>query len=162
MTMLRLGIEPAELGMEDSTLPLTEPVVGSVDIVTVEPFTRHAAAIVHRACQSLHLVIVGNDDSTLAGRHQLARLEAERSCASKSPDAASAPLRAVCVRTVFNEGQMVSRCNFTETIQIGGMPAHVHRNDCLGARRNCGFRQTRVNAVCLCTHIHHHGHCAYK
>src|SRR5215468_2687826 len=116
MAMLRLLIEPAELGMENSTLPLAEPVVRSVNVVTVEPFTRHASAIVHGACESLHLVIIGDDDSALAGGHQFARLKAECSGASKSPDPAPAPLRTVRVRTVFNEGQFVFRRNFTETI----------------------------------------------
>src|SRR5215510_4186483 len=137
MTVLRLLVQPAELSMQDRTLPLAQPVVRPVDIVAVEPLPRHAAAIVHRARHALHLIVIRNDDSALACCHQLARLEAERACTAKGPNPASTPLCAVRMRTVFDQCKLVFRGNLTKPIEIRRMPTHMNGNNGLGARCDC-------------------------
>ena len=58
VTLPGLLIKPAELHIEDRSLPLAEPVIRSVDKVTVEPLSRHTPAIVHGPGLSLERVIL--------------------------------------------------------------------------------------------------------
>ena len=78
MALLRLRIEPRELCTEDGSLPLTEAIVGAVDVVAVEPLARHAATIVNAAGTAFEQFVIRNDNAAFTGGHELARLETER------------------------------------------------------------------------------------
>src|SRR5882762_8382545 len=162
MAMLCLLIEPAELSMENCALPLAQSVVRPVDIVTVKPLAGHAAAVVHGARYALDLIVVSDDDSTLSGGHELARLKTERPCTSNSPDRAVAPLGAMSVRAVLDERELVCGRNFPEPVEISGMASHVHGANCFRTGSNGGFHQFRINAVRGAAHINHHRHCGCK
>src|SRR6266853_6090193 len=129
MPMCSLGIQTRKLRAQDSPLPFAETVIRSINKMTVEPFSGHASAIVDRTRQTLDLVMIGDDAASLARRHQLARLKAERARRTKCPDAPPPPLCAVRVRTILHQGDVVPRRNFRQPIQVRWMSTHVHRNN---------------------------------
>src|SRR5690349_22190850 len=75
----RLLIQTFKLGVEHDSLPFTQAVVRSINVMAVEPLAGHTSAVVHGAGEALDFIIVGDDCSAFARRHQLAGLEAERS-----------------------------------------------------------------------------------
>src|SRR5215472_18204957 len=77
MADLGLRVEAHELRIQDRALPFAQPVVRSINEMAVEPFARHAPAIVHGAGQPFKLVVIRNDDAALAGGYQFAGLKAE-------------------------------------------------------------------------------------
>ena len=73
-----LLFQPRELHAKYSTLPFTQPVIGTVNEVTVEPLAGHTATIVDGAGQPFDFILVSDDDASFPCGHQLAGLEAER------------------------------------------------------------------------------------
>src|SRR5437660_640126 len=102
MPMRRLLIQTPKLRVEHGSLPFTQAVVRSINVVAVEPLAWHASAVVHGAGEALDFIIIGDDCSALASRHQLAGLKTKRACNAERAHATSAPLAAVRVRTVFD------------------------------------------------------------
>src|SRR3954469_15849724 len=147
MPYLGLLIQAAQLHIQNSSLPFAEPVIRSINKMTIEPFARHAAAVVDRARLYFELIVVGYDHAAFAGCDQLAGLETERTRDSKRADALSAPLAGMSVRRIFNQRNLVPAADLLQTIEIGRMSAHVHRDNSFCARSDCGFRQLWINAV---------------
>ena len=96
-------IQSRELGAKHCALPFTEPIIRAVDVMAVEPLSRHPATIVDGPSEEFELIIVGDDRTTFAGRHELASLKAERACAAACPHSSPVPFTAVCVSTIFHE-----------------------------------------------------------
>src|SRR5215469_3265697 len=142
-----LLIEACELGAKDGALPFTEPVIGPINEVAVEPLARHSATIVDGAGQALDFVIVGDDDATFACGHQLAGLKTERCRPAECSDSLSPPFAAVSMGTVLHQGNTAVASNFAETIEIGRVSAHMHRNDGFRPRGDSCFNQVRINTI---------------
>src|SRR5271167_2199140 len=105
MASLGLLVESAQLHVQNGALPFAEPVVRSIDEMTVEPFPGHPATVVHGSRLNLEFIVIRNDDSTFPGGHQLARLKTERARDAERTDALPAPLAGVRMRRVFNQCQ---------------------------------------------------------
>src|SRR5437667_12324779 len=102
ITIARCRIQAPKLRAEHGSLPSTQSVVRSINVVAVDPLAWHASAVVHGAGAALDFIIIGDDCSALASRHQLAGLKTKRACNAERAHATSAPLAAVHVRTVFD------------------------------------------------------------
>src|SRR5205809_6706791 len=101
MTMRRLLIQAPKLRAEHGSLPFTQAVVRSINVVAVEPLAWHASAVVHGAGEMLDFIIIGDDCPAFARGHQLAGLKTKRACNAERAHRTPAQLAAVGVRTVF-------------------------------------------------------------
>src|SRR6266550_4175445 len=98
----RLLIQTPKLRVEHGSLPFTQAVVRSINVMAIEPLARHAPAVVHGAGEVLDFIIIGDDCPAFARSHQLAGLKTKCACNAERAHATSAPLAAVRVRTVFD------------------------------------------------------------
>jgi hypothetical protein len=85
-------------------------------------------------------------------------LKAERARDAKRADAASAPLAGVGVGAILDQGDAAAPGDFEESIQVGGMPAQVDRDDGPGAGSDGGFDQERIDALGVFRDVDHHRH----
>src|SRR5579859_2832219 len=157
MTMQGLRLQSSELNIQDSALPFAQTVVGTVDEVAVEPFARHAPAIVNGSCLALEGVVVGDDHAAFTGGHELAGLKAEGCGGAKGAYFAAAPFAAVSMGRVFDQSDPVALGDFLQAVKICGMSAHVDGDDGLGPRSDSGFGQRRIEIVALRIDINKHG-----
>jgi hypothetical protein len=104
------------------------------------------------------VVIIRDDDPAFTCGHQFAGLKAERSRASEGSNATAAPLATVRVRTVLDQSELVFGSNFSQAVKVGGMAAHMHRDDCFGPRSDGGFCQIWIDTVGLSPNIDHDRH----
>src|ERR1700737_2555396 len=75
MAAPRLAVETRQLSAQYCSLPFAQAVIRSVDEVAIEPFARHAAAIMHATSLSFESIIIRDDDPALPCGHQLAGLK---------------------------------------------------------------------------------------
>src|SRR5947209_11989193 len=127
--------------------------------MAVEPLAGHAAAVVNGASLALEGIVIREDDAALTGRDQLAGLEAERCRGSEAADLASLPFASMSVSRIFDQRDTVAVGDIPETIEVRGMPTHVYRDNCPGARRDCGFGQFRIETVTASVNVHKHRQC---
>src|SRR5437588_13086889 len=104
MTMRRLLIQAPKLRAEHGSLPFTQAVVRSINIMAIEPLARHAPAVVHGAGEVLDFIIIGDDCPAFARSHQLAGLKTESAPNAERAHPTSAPSSAVRVRTLVDYG----------------------------------------------------------
>src|SRR5947209_10799308 len=116
MTYFGLLIQTAQLHVQNSSLPLAKPVIRPVNEMAIEPFARHAAAVMHRARLHFEVVVVGDDHAAFAGCDQLAGLETEGTGGAKRADSLAAPLACMSMRRIFNEGDLVSAADLLHAI----------------------------------------------
>src|SRR5437870_2862989 len=102
MAMRRLLIQTPKLHVEHGSLPFTQAVVRSINVMAIEPLARHASAVMHGAGEALDFIIIGDDCPAFAGRHQLAGLKTKCAGNAKCSHATSAPFAAMSMRTVFD------------------------------------------------------------
>ena len=114
--MTGLLFQTTELHSEHRSLPFAETVVRPVNEMAVEPFSRHASAVMNGARLTLEGIVIRNDDSALARGHKFARLKAERCGGPESADLATVPLAAMGVRRVFDEMNLVTLGNVLQSI----------------------------------------------
>src|SRR6476646_3898619 len=119
MPYFRLLIQAAQLHIQYCSLPFAKPVIRSINNMAIEPFARHAAAIMDRARLHFELVVVGDDHAAFAGCDQLAGLETEGTGGAKRADSLSAPLAGMSMRRIFNEGNLVSPADLVQAIEVG-------------------------------------------
>ncbi len=104
----------------------------------VLPVRRRAAAAVPQE----RLVVLGGlregDGAALAGRHQLAVLEAERGDRAQFADPAAAPAGAVGVRGVLHDRDARVGGELAEGVQVGDLAGDVDRHDRAGPRGDRG------------------------
>src|SRR3954468_3210897 len=103
MTAASLFIQASKLRHENHALPFAETVIRPVAEVTVEPFSRQAAAIMHGTRPSLECVVIRDDHAAFTRRHQFARLKAEGTGNAEGPNALPMPFACVRVGTVLDE-----------------------------------------------------------
>src|SRR5436853_3611019 len=84
-------------------------------------------------------VIVRDDDSTFTGGDQLARLETEGCGCPERADFLLSPLTTVCMRGILDKMNAMVGGNSAQTIQIGGVSAHVDCDHRLRFGCNCGL-----------------------
>src|SRR5436305_4815805 len=137
MPYFRLLIQAAQLHMQNCSLPFAKPVIRSINKMAIEPFARHAPAVVHRSRLHFELIVVGDDHAAFAGCDQLAGLETEGTGGAKRADSLAAPLAGMSMRRIFNERNFVSAAVLLQAVEVGRMSAHVHRNRSLLARADC-------------------------
>src|SRR5882757_5279379 len=99
MTPLSLLIQPPQLRHENSALPFAKTIVRAVAEMAVKPFSRETAAVVDGPHLPLKRVVVGDDDATFTGGHQLAGLKAERAPAAECSHSLSTPFTGMSVST---------------------------------------------------------------
>src|SRR5207244_13519711 len=139
MPMHRLLIPTSKLRVEHGSLPFTQAVVRSINVMAIEPLARHAAAVVHGAGEVLDFIIIGDDCPAFARSHQLAGLKTKCACNAERAHATSAPLAAVRVRTVFDQRNTMPRRNFAQTINVSRMPAQMYGHNGLVASSDRRF-----------------------
>src|SRR5438128_4281131 len=76
----RLLIQTPKLRVEHGSLPFTQAVVRSINVMAIEPLARHAPAVVHGAGEVLDFIIIGDDCPAFARSHQLAGLKTKCAC----------------------------------------------------------------------------------
>src|SRR5207244_1438533 len=94
--------------------------------------------------------IVCEDNSSFAGRDQLARLETESCCAAKRANSLSPPFAGVSMRTVLHQGNTAVASDFAQTIEIGWVSAHMYRDDGF-----CPLGNARSNSKVLVPGVRH-------
>src|SRR5579871_5883901 len=103
MPVQSLRLKARQLHIQHSSLPLAQPVIRSVNIVTVKPLSRHASAVVHRARELLELVVIRDDHSAFACSHELAGLKAEGCGSAECTDLFPSPFAAMRMRRVLHQ-----------------------------------------------------------
>src|SRR5450755_2075215 len=147
MTPPGLFIQTSQLRHQDDSLPFAETIVRTIAEMAVEPFSRQAAAVVDGARLALKSVVVGDNDAAFAGGHQLAGLKTKRPAESDCADPLSSPFAGVRVGAVLDKSDPFASCEVFQRVKIGGVTAHVHRDDCLGVWGYGSFSELRIKAV---------------
>src|ERR1051326_3109332 len=155
-----LLIQSRQLYPKNGALPFPQPVIGSINVMAVEPLAGHAAAIVDRPRQPFDGIVVCEDHSSFTRGHQLAGLEAESCCIAKCTDSPSSPFAAMGMRAVLYQSDTAVASDSRKTVQIGGMAAHVDCNDGFRARSDCRFHQVGINAIRIRENVHHYRQCS--
>src|SRR5437867_12648697 len=100
MTMRRLLIQAPKLRAEHGSLPFTQAVVRSINVMVIEPLARHAPAVVHGAGEVLDFIIIGDDCPAFARSHHLDGLKTKCAFIGERAHGSSARRAAVRVPTV--------------------------------------------------------------
>src|SRR5260221_11797997 len=134
--MARLFVQARQLRAKYRALPFAQTVVGAVDVMAVEPFARHAAAIVDAARLLLERIIAGDDDAAFARSHELAGLKAKRARGPVRSDAAAFPFRGVRVGAIFDQANPFLLGERDQSIEVGGVASHGYADNRVRAPGN--------------------------
>jgi len=134
-----LLLQFGELCVEQGALEVGEAVVGRHLVEVVEPLVFQAAQVVVAVGAVPVALGAAENDSAFAAGESLGLLEAEGAVVAVGADSFVAPLGALAVGAVFDEGEFVFAGDFDDAVEVGGVAAEVDDENGTGARRNGRF-----------------------
>ena len=129
----------------------------------IAPFDRvlvlHALPVIPEEPQLFRrATVVGHDDPGVAVRAEVLRwVEAEGRRVAERAGAPPADARAVRLRGVFDDDEIVPRRDRQHRLDVGRLSVQVDRHDGARARRDGGADRGRIDRVRLAVHVDEHG-----